>query len=304
LRRESPDLVHAHLPHAVWMARWSRLFAPIPSLVDSIHTSATGSLGRRIGYRASSWLPDCVCAVSQDAADAYHFTRMVSSTKPIVVPNGVDVDIWRPDGTHRDSVRKDLGLTDEFLWFAAGRLDPVKDYPALFQAMIEISRPVHLIIAGSGRLNSELRRLVVELKLQKRVRFLGFQSDLRPWMQSADGFVLSSRWEGLPTCLLEAGACGLPAVATAVPGTREVIVDGKTGFLAAPDNSPALRGEMIRMMQLSCQERAAMGQNARQRIAEHFSLSSVLDRWELLYRQLLEKHLRPARVQTSIIPNQ
>jgi glycosyltransferase involved in cell wall biosynthesis len=304
LRHESPDLVHAHLPHAVWMARWSRLCAPVPVVLDSIHTSAIGSFGRRIGYRASSWLPDHTCAVSQDAANTYQSARMVLASRLTVLQNGVDVDFWHPDAAQRDSVRKSLRLTDQFLWFAAGRLDPVKDYPVLLRAMAEIPRLTHLIIAGAGSREYELRRLIDELRLDERVRLLGFQSNVRPWMQAADGFVLSSRWEGLPTCLLEAGACCLPAVATAVAGTREVIIHGKTGFLATPCDSSALRSEMIRMMQLSWKERTAMGQNARQHIAENFRLSSVLDRWEALYRELLERNLRLATARTSMIPNQ
>ena len=64
-RREAPDVVHAHLPHAAWLARWSRPAASIPVLIDSIHTSATGGWGRRAGYRCSKRLPDRVTAVSE-----------------------------------------------------------------------------------------------------------------------------------------------------------------------------------------------------------------------------------------------
>ncbi len=67
LRQEGPEIVHAHLPHAAWMARWSRLLAPVPVLIDTIHTPDTGSLGRRLGYRLSGWLSDRTSAVSQGA---------------------------------------------------------------------------------------------------------------------------------------------------------------------------------------------------------------------------------------------
>jgi glycosyltransferase involved in cell wall biosynthesis len=271
------------------MARWSRVFAPVPVLVDSIHTSSTGSFGRRIGYRLSSGLPDRVCAVSQSAADAYLSARMVSASGLMVLPNGVDTDFWRLD-TSKESLRESLGLTNHFVWFSAGRLDAVKDYPALLSAMAEIPEPACLFIAGEGPMEGELRRLANGPGLEGRVHFLGFQADIRPWMQAADAFVLSSRWEGLPLSLLEAGACGVPAVATAVAGSRDVLIDCQTGFLAAPGSCLALREAMIRMMRLSPRERAVMGENGRRRTLEQFALSSILDRWEALYGELLSRN--------------
>ena len=68
LYRESPDIVHAHLPHAAWFARWSRLAAPPCAVVDTLHSCTTGTVGRRIGYRCSNWLTDQVTAVSHAAA--------------------------------------------------------------------------------------------------------------------------------------------------------------------------------------------------------------------------------------------
>jgi glycosyltransferase involved in cell wall biosynthesis len=140
-----------------------------------------------------------------------------------------------------------------------------------------------------------LRQLSRELGVEHRVHFLGFQPEVCRWMQAADGFVLSSRWEGLPVGLLEAAACGLPAVATDVPGTREVIGHGKTGLLAGAGNIGVLEGAMNTMMQTSSEERQAMGQRARQLVTERFSLNAVLDRWEALYREALAANPVPRR---------
>jgi glycosyltransferase involved in cell wall biosynthesis len=293
LRRESPDVVHAHLPHAAWLARWSRLAAPVRVVVDTLHSSSTGTLGRRLGYRWSGWLADRVTAVSRAVAEAHRSAAMAGEDKLTVLPNGIDVEAWRPDAAVRAAVRRKIGLYEEFLWFAAGRLDPVKDYPTLLWAMVEVPERARLVIAGGGPFESELRRLSREFGLERRVRFLGFEPDVRRWMQPADGFVLSSRWEGLPMGLLEAAACALPAVATDVPGTREVIVDGQTGWLTPPGNAAALGAAMTRMMQTPAEERKAMGERARARVIERFSLELVLDRWEALYAELLQQSPRP-----------
>jgi glycosyltransferase involved in cell wall biosynthesis len=290
LQRQRPDVVHTHLPHAAWLARWSRLGAPMRVLVDTLHSSSTGTVARRLGFRMSNWLPDKVTAVSQAVAEAHLLARMATAEKLAVVANGVDAGHWRPDAQVRSIVRRELGFEDEFLWLAAGRLDPVKDYPTLLKAMVNVPQRARLIIAGGGQLESELRRLSTDLGLVSRVRFLGFAPNVCRLMQAADAFVLCSRWEGLPMALLEAAACGLPAVATNVPGTREAVVDGETGFLAVAGSAEALQSEMTRMMRLTPQERRAMGERARELVEEHFSLDKVLDRWEQHYVDLLREN--------------
>ncbi len=198
LLRERPDIVHAHLPHAAWFARASRLIAPIPILIDTIHTTATGTIVRRMGYRFSDPLSDAVTAVSRSVFDAYIAAHMVTPNHFRVIPNGIDLAQWLPDPAARDTVRRELGMGSEFLWLAAGRLEPVKDYPTLLRAFARLQYPSVLTIAGAGPGDSALRRLAHELGIETRVRFLGFQANLARFMQAADGFVLSSRWEGLP----------------------------------------------------------------------------------------------------------
>jgi glycosyltransferase involved in cell wall biosynthesis len=295
LCHETPDVIHAHLPHAVWLVRWSRLAAPVRVVVDTLHSSSTGRIGRKLGYRWSGWLADQVTAVSQAAAVAHLSCSMVSQSKLLVLPNGVDGDVWRPNPLVRKAARLELALEEEFIWLAAGRLEPVKDYPTLLAAMVNVPEPARLLIAGAGPLESKLTQLVAKLGLEQRVRFLGFAPDMKRWMQAADAFVLSSRWEGLPMGLLEAAACGLPAVATCVPGTPEVVLDGETGWLTPAGDSTALAEFMTRLVRLPSLERRAMGERARRFVMERFSLDAVLDRWEVLYSRLLESNPRPMR---------
>ena len=287
LKQQAPDVIHAHLPHAAWLARWSRLAAPIPVLVDTLHSSSTGTLARCLGYRWSNWLPDRVTAVSQAVADTHLSASMVTADKLTVLPNGVDAEAWRPDVAVRIATRRGLGLEKEFLWLAAGRLEPVKDYPSLLRAFARAPNSARLVIAGRGPLQDELARMAQALGLENRVLFLGFQTDIRRWMQAADGFVLASRWEGLPMGLLEAAACALPTIATDVAGTREVIVDGQTDWLVPAGDASALGDAMNRMMRTPSEERRAIGERARQQVIERFSLEAVLDQWETLYLNLL-----------------
>jgi len=292
LWQERPDVIHAHLPQAAWLARWSRAFAPTPVMIDTVHTSSTGRTGRRLGYILSRWWPDRVTAVSRAAAQSHVSAWMVSEKNLTVLVNGIDTERWRPDAQVRAQARSAMGLTDDFLWLAVGRLEPVKDYPTLLKALTLIPHRARLVILGDGPLRAGLVELAARLGLEGRVHFLGFQADVRRWMQAADGFVLSSRYEGLPMVLLEAGACGLPVVATDVAGTHEVVVHGKTGWLTRAGDATALAAAMGRVMHMEPTERRAMGERARRYMAGHFSLDTALDRWERLYTDLLERNGR------------
>ena len=289
LSRERPDVLHAHLPHAAWLCRWSRLAAPVTVVIDTLHSSSTGKKGRQIGYTCSRWLPDHVTAVSQATADSHLVAGMVREEQLSILANGIDVPAWEPDAQARSAMRQLLGFRDEFLWIAAGRLESVKDYPTLLRAFARAPQTARLLVLGAGPLQAELTALAAQLGLEERVRFMGFEPNVERLMQAADGFVLSSRYEGLPMVLLEAGACGVPAVATDVPGTREVLIDGVNGWLARGGDANSLGDAMSRLMSMPAEERYAMGQRARQRVIAEFSLESKLDRWERLYEELLDR---------------
>lgn len=178
-------------------------------------------------------------------------------------------------------------MADEFVWLAAGRLDPVKDYVTMLRSFAEVDGPAVLLVAGQGPLEAELRALAAALGIEERVRFLGFRKDLRPAMQAADGFVHSSLWEGLPAVLLEAAACRLPIVATDVPGTKEAVIAGETALLTTPGSPRDLAQAMWRVMRLPAGKLKAMGERGRQFVATSFDSETLLDRWESLYGELM-----------------
>ena len=287
LRRNKPDVMHAHLPHAAWMARTVRLLVRVPVVVDTIHSSSTGGWWRRLFYWLTSSLPDRLIAVSRAAGEAHISAGMADEQRLTVIANGVDVEEWRADAIGRERLRRGFGLGDKFVWLAAGRLEPVKDYPTLLRAFCKVTGRACLVIAGGGTQRQELEMLVERLGLGRKVRFPGFVPDVKRWMQAADGFVLTSRWEGLPMGILEAGACELPQVATRVSGTCEAMKDGVTGWLANSGDDVELAEAMNLMMATPREERRLMGVRARQRVIERFSLEVALDRHEALYRELL-----------------
>lgn len=131
---------------------------------------------------------------------------------------------------------------------AVGRLEPQKDYPTLIRAFAKVRKmlPARLIILGEGRERASLESIIKELKLEQDVSLPGFVMNPYAYMARASLFVLSSRWEGLPTVLIEALCCGTPAVSTDCPsGPREILQKGKYGQLVPVGDADALAEAII-----------------------------------------------------------
>jgi glycosyltransferase involved in cell wall biosynthesis len=291
IRKWRPDIVHSHMVHANLLARIVRFLAPIPVLICSARSIDEGSRFREILYRLTDSLCDLTTQVSHAGLERYVRVGAVPRHKIRYIPNGVDTERFKPNLEDRLKFRKELGV-DGFVWLAVGRFDPPKDYPSMLQAF---ARVVHkhsntiLLIAGDGPLRKTMENLARELGIEKRTKFLGIRRDIPQLMNAADAYVMSSSWEGMPNVLLEASATGLPIVATDVGGNREIVLDSVTGFLVPPRNPEALARAMLRIMDLSDEERKEMGKRARKHIEVKFNLDRVVDLWEILYYELLEK---------------
>jgi glycosyltransferase involved in cell wall biosynthesis len=281
-------MVHANL-----MARALRLLVPVPVLVSTIHNISEGGPLLMAGYRLTNGLVDHMTIISQAAADRFINDRIVPRELLSVIPNGVNPEEFQnvPAGT-RESLRRSLGLEREFVWLAVGRFEISKDYPNMLRAFAKVraqQAPVVLLLVGRGSLQDDTEALARTLDLGDGVRFLGVRRDVPELMSAADGYLMSSAWEGMPMVLLEAAAAGLPIVSTAVGGNREVVEDEASGFLVPPTDSDALARAMLRLMSVSEAERRAMGERGRERVLNRYGLDRVVDRWESLYREMLAR---------------
>ena len=289
-RQNRPDILHSHLPHATWFARWVRLLAPVRVQIDTLHTSRTGGRAQRVGYRWSSFLNNLVTCVSASVAESAASAGIALRHRLKIVPNGVPLPgLESESGPIQDS------SAVPFRWIAVGRLAPVKDYPTLIRAFAILPGGPRLQIVGSGPEELVLRSLAAQLKIEARVEFVGFRSDVYRLLRAADAFVHSSKWEGLPMGVLEAAAAGLPVVATDGPGTREAMQPGDTGILVQVGDAAALANAMSEVMAMPGEERTAMGACGRRFVEQRFSLAVVVDQWERLYAELLQSHPKPSR---------
>jgi glycosyltransferase involved in cell wall biosynthesis len=293
VRRVRPHVVHAHMVHANLLARVTRLFVKMPVLVCTAHNIIEGGRAREIAYRLTDSLADLTTQVSEAGRLRYIQVGAVPSSKILYIPNGIDTARFQPNPKARQVVRDALGCPKEaFVWLTVGRLEPVKNHLELlcaFREVAAVNPHARLLIAGQGPLQAATEQRITELGLAERVRLLGVRRDIPDLLNATDAFVLPSLWEGMPLTLLEASATALPIVATDVGGNAEVVLEGETGYLVPVKDTEALAQAMLRVMNLSEADRSAIGQAGRAHVVQNFDLERVVDRWEALYRELLQR---------------
>ena len=287
LREFRPHLVHSHSFHANMVARLLHCSAPTTPVISTIHNVYEGGSMRMLAYRLTDTFSVRTTAVSQAAADRFIRFRAVPRNKCTVLQNGIDVKTYAPDLERRKRVRTELDLRGCFVWLAAGRIVPAKDYPNLLRAFAEVARAqshARLWIIGPATATEDqwLRSHVASLGIARCVKLFGLRRDMPSLYDAADGFVQASAWEGMPLAIGEAMAMEMPVVATDVGGVSELV--GDTAMLVPAKNSVALAGAMTRIMELSSPLLDGMGRFARARINEHFNIEIKADEWEAVYR--------------------
>ncbi|WP_341679447.1 TIGR03088 family PEP-CTERM/XrtA system glycosyltransferase [Niveibacterium sp. SC-1] len=222
----------------------------------------------------------------------------VAATRRDLICNGVDAQRFRPREGARQAL-KDAPFTGPGLCVigTVGRLQAVKDQAGLVQAFaILASRPgcehVRLVIVGEGPQRAEVEAAVAASGIAEKIWLAGERSDVAELMRSFDVFALPSLAEGISNTVLEAMACGLPVVATAVGGNPELVGDGITGTLVPVSDREALADALQAYVKDAARLRAH-GEAARGRIEESFSLDGMVGRYDALYRRMLERAARP-----------
>jgi len=253
LRREQPEAMLSVFGYVNIIALWAwrlagvrtRLFVNEQNTVSVEAGNASSWRGRltpRLIKRFYPWANGIV-VVSQGVRDDLAQLTNISRERITVIYNPSVV---------RAEVREKAQAPLDHPWFkpgqppvllAVGRLQVQKDYPTLIQAFAQVrqTRPVRLLILGEGKERPSLDALIKELGLEQDVSLPGFVMNPYAYMARASLFVLSSRWEGLPTVLIEALCCDTPVVSTDCPsGPREILRDGQYGQLAPVGEADAL----------------------------------------------------------------
>ncbi len=223
--------------------------------------------------------------VSQDLSRWLTETVHIPAAKVALIPNGVDTDRYHP---HRDeALRRELGIApSDFVVGTIGRLDPVKNHAGLIRAFALVAQTapgLRLVMVGDGPERPALETLIESLKVVPAPILTGYRADVERFYGIFDLFVLNSLAEGMSNTLLEAMASGLPVICTSVGASADLIVDGISGRLVPPDEEVRLI-EAMREFHYSEALSSRVGEQARLRAIQGYSLPSMLERYIDLYR--------------------
>lgn len=297
LRKWRPHLIQSFLPEANVAAALTRTFAPESRLVWGIRASNMDlsrydrfsrllfTCAARLAVRADRII------VNSERGRTYHVDHGYPPERMVVIPNGIDTAVFRPDPAKRTAFRSRLGLTADIpLVGVAGRLDPMKGYETFLSAArrLLIEMPgVRFVCAGAGVVDYErrLKGFAHDLGLDTSLHWLGELDEMTGFYNGVDVLVLPSAFgEGFPNVVGEAMATGTPCVVTDVGDSALVV--GDAGWVAPPGDSQRLADAVAHALRDLPSSRG-LGLRARARIAKHFEVSEMVSRTAAVYRQLL-----------------
>jgi glycosyltransferase involved in cell wall biosynthesis len=289
LRRNRPDILHAHSPYAAAIGRLvvqSLPRAGRPVLVSTEHNPwTTFKPPTRYANAWTARLDAAVFAVSDEVRDSMSPRQRARAE---VLVHGVALDDLAALRSEREAVRRELGVGEETLLLGTvANYHRKKDWPNLLAAVrVLVDRGVHVRVCavGQGPLEHEVTACRDRLGLQEIVTLTGYRPDAARLMAGCDIFLLASKWEGLPVALMEASAIGLPIVATRVGGIPDAFHDGEDALLV-PSGSPEALADAVEQLVRLPQERARLSRAARAR-ASDFDIARATRRIEAVYREV------------------
>lgn len=297
VRRRGIALVHANSAVAAIPGLLAARRARVPSFWHVRDLVPLGRLGAWLGRSATR-----VIAISE--AVATEAARWgVPRERLVTIPNGVDPERFRPNAELGRRLREELGIPCEaFVVAMAAQIVPWKGHHLLLDALGRLRRSdpeadLRALIAGADLFADHadyealLRVRAQQPDLAGAVTFLGHRTDIEALYNACDVFVLPSRREPFGRALVEAMACGKPAIATAEAGPAEIITNGETGLLVPPNDAGAL-AEALSRLRREDTLRAALAQRGRAHVHAHYTEARMVAQLAETYREVLAEHAR------------
>ena len=299
LKKEKPDLIQTWMYHSdliggiaakmvrnipvVWNIRMSNL--------DPEGNKKTTILTAKACAKLSKIIPKKIICCSK-ASFKVHSELGYKEEKMIVIPNGFDLDAFKPDAEARYSVKRELRIPDDAAIIGmVARFDPQKDHKNLINAagvLCRSNKNIHFILCGDRITNDnkQLAKWIQEHNLQVNFHLLGRRADMARITTAFDIASSPSYGEGFPNVVGEAMSCEVPCVVTNVGDSAYIV--GDTGIVVPPKNPLAMAKAWEKLIKLPAEERKILGKLARKRIEDNFEINFVVNRYMVLYSQLLK----------------
>jgi glycosyltransferase involved in cell wall biosynthesis len=306
LVRERIDLIHAHDFYSGILGLVAGRLTGVRVIVSQRHLKLSDRRLHEWGQRLINWAGDRVMVNSEAIRDQILATSKVPPEKIVVIRNGLITSEDEAGGigrngssapnaaAAREEILGELRLGSEAkLVGMVGRLEYIKGHRYFVEAAATVSRKypnAHFLLVGDGQLQDEIERQAAGLGIADRLHLLGYRRDASRIVSAFDLSVLTSLHEGMPNTVLEAMAAGVPVIGTAVGGTKELIVDGETGYLVPPADPEALARRISWALDHE-QERAIFAARARQEALTKFGMSRMVAEVEQLYDEMVSDNL-------------
>ena len=285
IKEEKINIIHAH-------TRSTQVCAAVLSRLTGIPVVSTchGFFKPHWGRRMFPLWGKAVIAISPQVAAHLIKDLRVDEQDVTVVSNGIELDHFRPVETRKKSDhRRRWGFSDGPLIGIVARLSDVKGHCYLIEAMpdvLKVFSNAQCLIVGVGPEEDKLKELVRLRGLGQSVRFFHVVNKTAELLPILDIFILPSLQEGLGLSAMEAGACGVPVIASRVGGIPDVVIDGETGILVPSQDPKALAGAIIRLLSDPAKMHA-LGQRAREVVSERFSAERMVAGTLEVYQKVL-----------------
>ena len=296
IRQRRCDIVHTHSSKAGVLGRMAARLVGVPVILHSPHGFAfQADLGKmkssfyRGIERVMGRLTTRLVCVSESEREIALVNRIAYKHDMNVIPNAVDPSWWDV-GVDGERKRREIGIPpDHLIVGMVGDLRPQKGYEYYLDAAAQVLKHfpnVTFLILGDGALREELERRVRRLNIEKSVRMMGYRADIAEIYPLMDVFVLTSLWEGMPYSILEAMAARRPVVATRIPGSQDVVLDGITGMLVPPRDKDAIAQAIPELLH-DPTKRKNMGEEGKRRVEDRYELQNQIESLEALYEDML-----------------
>ena len=284
LKREKPDIIHTRLSAAALIGGWwgRRMGIPVVETIDKYPKLKY--------YKDADMIFPCSTAVMG------HMLKIgFPAERAVVVYNPIDIPRYRRDMEVRNSVRAKYGVADDTkVILGAGRFVDWKGFEYLIEAYADFQQnralaDTCLWLVGDGPEKARYRSLVEKLRLNTKVSFHGYASDIRPWLWAADIFVQPSQGpEGFSLMLLEAMAAGLPSIATNIGGTPDIIKDCENGWFMRTGNDSGL----VERLHYVLENETLLSATAEKAVesASEFNVHRIAAETITLYKKIIDDH--------------
>ncbi len=302
VRKVKPHIIHCHLYNATRFGAPIAKILKVPAVIETGHLVERWRKGFKKFLTSSldrilSIFVDHVIAVSQPVAIYFLDVKNYTPAKVTVIHNGCDQLLFNPErftSTTRHKIKKAENIDKKSLVIGLiGRLEDQKGHTFFIKALPKIvtEHPnVQVLFVGDGNLKDSLLEQTKRNGTEGYISFLGFRKDLPELLSIIDVLVLPSLFEGMPLTLIEAAAMGVPVVATSVDGSKDVVLDGETGYLLSHPNKTEIIVEYVNKLLNHQQLRLSMGVASIKRAKNHFDIRDQIRHTEQVYLSALNKN--------------